>query len=305
MLRAHVERYLILRRSLGVKLQRTARHLRDFARFAEMRGDAHIKATTAVAWAQAAPTADSRNRRLSAVVRLACFLRAEDATHELPPVELFPAPRTKWIAHIYTAEELARILDAAAKLRTQTASPLRPEMYVMLFGLLAATGLRVSEALNLKFGDLLPDGVLRISESKFGKTRLVPLHGTVVAALCRYLEARRRWAATDDHVFLSVAAQLLPYRTVHSTFRRILLLAGIAPRRGRWPRIHDLRHSFATRVLEQCGTQRLDVGRHFVALSTYLGHAQIDSTYWYLQATPKLMSDMADAAQALVDREVA
>ena len=303
MLMGHVERYLVLRQSLGVKLHATARRLRDFAHFADTRGDTHIRSVTAVAWAEAAPTADSRHRRLRDVVRLARFLCAEDAEHELPPARVFPAPRTKWIPHIYTPEELARILDAAAQLRARKRNPLRRQTYVTLFGLLAATGLRVSEALKLEVDDLLPDGVLRISESKFGKSRLVPLHATAVEALHRYFDARRPHAGMDEHVFLSVTGQPLSYRTVHSAFRRILLLANIAPRQARWPRIHDLRHSFATRVLEQCGTQRRDVGRHFVALSTYMGHAQVNSTYWYLQATPGLMRYMADAAEALIARE--
>jgi integrase len=185
-------------------------------------------------------------------------------------------------------------------LRQQKPNPLRRQLYVTLFGLIAATGLRVSEALNLRLGDMLPGGVLHIRETKFNKSRLVPLHKSVVDALERYLDMRRRFAGSNDHLFLSTKGTALVYTTVNCTFRRVLQLANIAPGRTRRPRIHDLRHSFATRVLQQCGTERDAVARHFVALATYMGHADIAHTYWYLQATPELMTDIAAAAEALI-----
>lgn len=303
MLTDDVERYLALRRSLGFKLQRPSIRLPDFARFAIAGGDTHIRAATAVAWATLAPTRRSRDARLSDVVRLSRFLRAEDLAHEVPPVHLFKTPRPRPAPYIYTPEELVRILEVAGALRRQKPSPLRRETYVMLFGLLAATGLRISEALNLRLGDLLPGGILRIGETKFGASRLVPMHKTVAAAFDRYLEARDRFAGTDDHVFLSVGARPLTDGTARCTFHRILLLANIGTDRARRPRIHDLRHTFATRVLEQCATQREAVDKHFVALSTYLGHAGIASTYWYLEATPELMTGIAAAAEALAAGE--
>jgi integrase/recombinase XerD len=175
---------------------------------------------------------------------------------------------------------------------------------VMLFGLIAATGLRISEAFNLRLEDLLPGGVLRISDTKFGKSRLLPLHESVIEALNQYLEMRRRLAEIDDHVFLSLKGRRLSYTTVNTAFRRILGLAGIAPGRTRPPRIHDLRHSFATRVLEQCATQSEEVARHFVALSTYMGHSDAVHTYWYFQATPELMTNIAAAGEELVNGRV-
>jgi integrase/recombinase XerD len=176
-------------------------------------------------------------------------------------------------------------------------------VYATLLGLIAATGLRVSEALDLRLDDVLPDGVLGIRQTKFGKSRLVPLHPTVVEALGRYLERRRRLAVTDDHVFLSAGNRRISSSMVSYTFRRVRRLAGIAPARPRPPRIHDLRHTFATRALEQCSTRREAVARHFVALATYLGHADIVHTYWYLEATPELMTHIAVAAERLVAGE--
>jgi integrase len=298
-----VERYIALRRSLGSELRKPSRHLQAFARFATEKGETHICAATAIEWATAAPTRDARHRRLRDVARFARFLRAEDAAHEVPPTGLFAAPVSRPAPYIYTPDELARILETAGQLRRQKPNPMRRQLYVTLFGLIAAAGLRVSEALNLNLGDVLPGGVLHIRETKFYKSRLVPLHATVVEALDRYLAMRRRLAAPDDHVFLSVKGKALCYTTVHYTFRRVLQLANIAPGRTRRPRIHDLRHSFATRVLEQCNTKRDAVARHFVALATYLGHSDIAHTYWYLQATPELMTDIAAATEALIAQE--
>lgn len=295
-----IERYIALRRSLGFRLQKPSRHLQSFARFATEGGESHVCAATAVAWAAAAPTPEARHRWLGYVVRLARFLRAEDPAHEIPPANLFATPKLRPVPYIYTRDELARILETAGQLRRQRPNPMRRQLYVMLFGLIAATGLRVSEALHLRLGDVLPGGLLRIRETKFNKSRLVPLHSSVVQALDGYLDIRRRFAGLDDHLFLSVQRTALAYTTVNCTFRRVLQLANIAPGRPRRPRIHDLRHSFATRVLQQCGTERDAVARHFVALATYMGHADIAHTYWYLQATPELMTDIAAAAETLI-----
>ena len=141
--------------------------------------------------------------------------------------------------------------------------------------------------------------VLRIRETKFRKSRLVPLHPTVVEALKRYLGARCQLASDSDWLFLSTEHRQMCLRIVNYTFRCVTRRAGILSERSQQPRIHDLRHTFATRVLEQCGAGRSEVARHFVALSTYLGHVSIHNTYWYLQATPEMMADIAAAAETL------
>ena len=302
-----VERYVTLRRSLGFKLRKTSAHLASFAEYAASVGDVHIRRDTALAWAAVTTsTPGSCYRRLQELALCARFLHAEDAGHEVPQhhIHMFYRSRSRPAPYIYSPDELARLLDAAGNLRRQKPSPLRRHVYVMLFGLIAATGLRVSEALNLKMSDLLPGGVLQIRETKFGKNRLVPLHPSVVEALDAYLHIRARFAGISDHVFLSVGAAALSYSTAHAAFLVILKKAGIGEGRSRRPRIHDLRHSFATHVLEQCGTAREDVARDFVALSTYLGHSDIKYTYWYLEATPNLMTDISAAAEALAAGEV-
>lgn len=306
MLRADVDRYIALRRTLGYKLVKPERHLRAFARHAEECGYSHISAAAVLKWVTTAGrTCEARSERLRALARFARFMRAEDPRHELPPADVFPARKVRPAPYIYTPDEIARILDAAGKLRRQRPNPLRRELYVTMFGLIAAAGLRVSEAIALRLDDVRPDGVLHIRETKFCKSRLVPLHPSVIVALERYLHKRKRLAGSCDYLFPSVRLRALCPTTVNYTFRCLLQRAGIAPSRARQPRIHDLRHTFATRVLGQCGAERGAVARHFVALSTYLGHVDIRQTYWYLQATPEMLTDIAAAAEMLVGSEAA
>lgn len=306
MLSDDVNRYITLRRTLGYKLVKAERHLRTFARFAAERGETHLRAATVLAWlATAARTPNAHARRLTDLILFARFLHAEDRRHEIPRADITRSQETRPVPYIYTPGEIARILEGAGNLRYQKPNPLRRQLYAMLFGLIAATGLRVSEALSLRLDDVLHDGVMYIRDTKFRKSRLVPLHATVVKALERYLEVRRQRAGESDWLFPSVHHRQMCPTTVNYTFRCILRRAGIAPGRSRQPRIHDLRHTFATRVLEQCGAERSAVARHFVALSTYLGHADIRNTYWYLQATPEMMANIASAAEMLVGESAA
>jgi integrase/recombinase XerD len=300
MLIAHAERYLALRQALGFKLREVSINLRAFARFATARGDIHVRVSTAMDWATEGSSPNVRHIRLRDVAQFACFLQAENPIHEVPD-NLFHFTKRRRLPYIYAPEELTQLVVAASRLRLTY--PLRREVYATMFGLIAATGLRVSEALNLRLGDVMPDGILQIRGAKFGKSRLLPLHATAENALNRYLEARCQLAVTDDHVFLSAGGRRIASSTVGNTFRRVRRLAGIAPVRMRQPRMVDLRHTFATRALEQCPTRREAVARHFVALATYMGHADIANTYWYLEATPELLTDIAAAAEALIARE--
>jgi integrase len=300
MLTDHVERYLSLRQALGYKLRNTLRNLRAFASFAARRGDTHVRTSTAVDWATEGTSPYNRHIRLRDVALLARFLHAEDSIHEVP-FNPFHAPKCRPLPYIYAPEEIVQLIGAVRRLRKSY--PLRRRVYATLLGLIAATGLRISEALDLRLDDVLSDGVLQIRRTKFGKSRLVPLHPTAVHALDSYLQERRRLAVTDNHVFLSARDQRIASSTVEYTFRRLRRIAGIAPTRTRPPRIHDMRHTFATRALEQCSTRREAVARHFVALAAYMGHTDIAHTYWYLEATPELMADIAAAAEALVAGE--
>jgi len=300
MLIAHVERYILLRQSLGFKLSKVSKYLRSFALFAAKKGDSHIRSGTARDWAELGSSPDCRRVRLQCVVHLARFLHAEDSNHEVP-INQFHSPRRRTLPYIYEQDEISRIIEAARHLRESY--PLRRKVYATLIGIISATGLRISEALGLRLCDILPGNVLQIRCTKFGKSRLVPLHPTAALALARYLEARKRLCVTDDHVFLSIKNQQICYRIANYTFHRLCRIAGIAPAQMRHPRIHDLRHTMATRALEKCPTTREAVARHFVALATYLGHADIKSTYWYLEATPELMKNIATAVETLFAKE--
>jgi integrase len=297
MLSSDVERYVSLRQTLGFKMRTEALYLRAYARFAAARGETRLLAASAVEWAATAPSAQARYVRLRNVIYLARFLHAEDGTQEVPVLTSFRNTRRRPLPYIYTPEEIACLVAAAGRLRPTY--PLRRVGYGTLLGLIASTGLRVSEALDLRFDDVLPEGVLRIRRTKADKGRFVPLHPTTRAALYRYLTTRQQVAAPDDHIFLAAGNKRISSNMVSYTFRRILKLAHIAPERPRPPRIHDLRHTFATRALERCAAERSAVSRHFVALSTYLGHVDIKNTYWYLEATSELMTDIAAAAEAL------
>jgi integrase/recombinase XerD len=279
MLVTSVKRYITLRRTLGYGLLQANRLLLAYAQFAVSQGDTHIRVATAVAWATAASTPGTRYVRLNAVVLLARFLHAEDSAHEIPPSHLFPPPQGRLMPYIYSSDELRRIVSAAAILpRTY---PLRCATYAMLFGMIAATGLRISEALNVRLSDVETNGVLLIRRGKCGKSRLIPLHPTVMRELEVYLEARRKLPTTDDHLFLSAGMRRIGRSMATYTFRRLALHAGITQTGTRPCRIHDLRHTFATRSLEKCPKRREDVAAHFVALATYLGHEDITQTYWY------------------------
>lgn len=293
-----VERYVSLRRAFGYKFHYGAQQLRKYAAFATTRGDTHVTTATAIAWAEAGCSPKNRHVRMRHVVGMARFLHAEDPTHQVPASDAFFTRFHRPAPYIYSAEEIARMMAATSRLRHR--HPLRKRAFATLIGLIASTGLRISEALDLRLGDIRPDGVLHIRQTKFRKSRLVPLHPTTWAALGRYLEARRGVTVECDNVFLSVQDRRISASIANWTFLRILKLADIAPGREKRPRIHDLRHTFATRALEKCPGDRRAISRHFVALATYLGHKDARSTYWYLEATPELMTDMAVAAEALM-----
>lgn len=300
MLNATVERHIALHLATGHQFRRQSCLLRSFARYAEGKSEDVVCAATAVEWAALGPTVATRHGRLEVVRRFALLVRAEDPRHEIPPAGVFGGRPRRRTPHIFSTQEIHALLKAAAALGPRKS--LRPRTYVTLLGLIAATGLRISEALALRLGDITATGLV-IRETKFRKCRLVPLHPTTRAALLAYLRARAKHAAADDAVFLSEWRSQMSYSTVITTFLTLVRHIGIHSGPGRpGPRIHDLRHTFAVRSLEQCAGEREDVSRHMLALSTYLGHAHVADTYWYLQATPKLLADIAAQGESLAKR---
>lgn len=194
MLREAVNRHIELYRNLGFKYRVQAYALRSFADFAEQRSEAFIRTASVLEWAGIAPSVRQRYERLHIVHRLACALNAEDQRHEVPPTGAFGgAPRRPRSCHIFSPDEIDRLLGAASDLAPRDS--IRPITYATLLSLLACTGLRVSEALKLELHDFTEDGLV-IRATKFQKSRLVPLHQSVRYALQQYLAARRRFAPT-------------------------------------------------------------------------------------------------------------
>lgn len=294
-----VDPYLSLRRAQGFVFRVQEKLVRGFARFASERGDDHVRSATVVEWASQPLSLCSRDHRLKIVAAFARYLQLEDPRHEVPPPNVFCFRKTRRIPFIFTPDQIHSLIEAATRLRPLHS--LRPNTYSTLFALLVTTGLRISEARRLRLKDLTADGLL-VLKTKFAKSRLVPLHATAVAGLERYLERRKRTWAADEHIFVSLRGRKLSHNAIDSTFRTLLKTIGLDQRRGgRRPRIQDLRNTFAVRALEACPEGRDNISRHMLALSTYMGHGSIRHTYWYLEATPTLMRDIAEACEAFLD----
>jgi len=298
MLSQDVERYIALQQALGYKFGDQSCSLKLFAAYAMARGDEFVRVETALAWATAqTPSAQRRYELVARVRRFALATQAENPRHEVPARDCVGhAKIARRPPYIYAPEEIDHIMRTAAQMPAQ--GFIAPATLTTLLGLLASTGLRISEVLSLECSDVGDDGLL-VRKSKHGKSRLVPLHETAQAAIERYLLERARRPVFTEAVFVSSNGQSLMYPTVRETFLRLMVRAGLRKFRGRGPRIHDLRHTFAVRSLEQCLPNRQSVAQHIVALSTYLGHTNVTDTYWYLEATPIIMRDIAVAAEVM------
>lgn len=298
MLSADIKRYVELHRAVGFKFHTQHQLLSSFAAFADAHGDEFVRIERVLDWASRSSSPPQRRRRLLEVRRFALEMRPEDARYEVPAADaLGRASYRRRIAHIYTPDEITRLTRATAELGPT--GSFRPLMYATLFGLLAATGLRISEALAMRLEDVTEDGLI-IRQTKFHKSRLVPVHPTTQQALDIYRNVREQLRTLDDAFFVSLWGKRLAYVTVDAIFLRLARSIGLRGEPGqRGARMHDLRHTFAVRSLEQCGCDDKAVARHLAALSTYLGHVHATSTYWYLQATPILMEQIANAGEAL------
>ena len=285
-----VEQYIQLRRALGYKLEREGRLLPDFATFLEGTGVTHITSELALRWATMPASATPRwwAYRLSMVRRFAQYVHAFDARNEVPPRDLLPSAKTRRLTpYVYSEDDVLALMEA-----THILSGLMAHTYATLTGLLAATGMRIGEALALDRTDIdWQTGILVVRHAKFGKSRQLPLHPTTVQALLAYNDERDRCLPRrhSQALLLSLAGTRLLYKNVHFTFLRLLREAGLAERCPRRPRIHDLRHTFTIKALLRWYQEGADVASHLPALSTYLGHVNPSHTYWYLTATPELL----------------
>jgi integrase len=304
-LRQAAEEYLSLRRRLGYKLDRSGWVLLQFVSFMEQREAPFITRDLVVEWAVLPTKAQPAYwaSRLSAVRRFAQYRRATDPRTEVPVVGLLRARYQRKRPYLYTEEEITRLMGAAARLASPTG--LRAKTYVTLLGLLTVAGLRISEAIVLDREDVdLEGGILTIRRTKFGKTRLVPVHRSTTLALRRYARFRDRVhprPRTSSFLVDEAGARLVK-NTAEDIFVRLsrrIGLRGPEGRHGHGPRLHDLRHRWAVDTLLRWYRAGVDVERHLPELSTYLGHTHVSDTYWYLTAVPELMS----LAMSLLERD--
>ncbi|MHB8508607.1 MAG: tyrosine-type recombinase/integrase [Candidatus Dormibacteria bacterium] len=301
-LRQELDRYFRLRRSLGHDLAEAARLLPRFVEYLELTGAEFVTIDAALAWSQApdaAPGTTVWPRRMMAVRGFARHLAGIDSRTEVPPVGMIPF-RQRWRPPFIYAE--ADIIALMSEARGSIPSPFRATTFETLIGLLAVTGLRVGEALRLDRGDLdCFEGVLAVRRSKFGKSRQVPLTSSALNALREYARQRdlhERHLASPSF-FISGRGTRLIYPNVLEMFRRLCDAAAVGAGSPMRPRIHDLRHSFAVHTLVGWYRDGGDVQSRLPWLSTYLGHRDPCSTYWYLSAAPELLGHAMKRLEAV------
>jgi len=293
-----VNAYLAARRGLGYALRSEGAQLESFARFADAQGHSGpLTLALVLRWVALPGRRKPRfpGRRLDCIRPFARARAAIDPANEVPPRGLVGPPRRRPVLHIYTDMQIAALIAGARELGTG-GNPMHGATYATLFGLLASTGLRVSEALRLTQADVdLGDAaVLHVRATKFRKSRLVPLHPTATAALRAYSARRDRdvRSSPTSAFFVGTNGLAIPYHAIRSVFWRLRSQLGWAQFDPR-PRIHDLRHAFACRRLRDWYAAGVDVAPLVASLATYLGHAHITDTYWYLTGTPDLLAQAA------------
>ncbi|NOT56913.1 MAG: tyrosine-type recombinase/integrase [Deltaproteobacteria bacterium] len=300
----HVEAYVGLRQALGYTVRSDEKLLKDFVTFLASRHiHGPIRAQWAIDWAclpapRRGPSGQAT--RLQVVRGFLSHVRATWPDTEVPgPGNLAPIHRPT--PYLYTPREIAALFHAAATLGPRNS--LRPYTYGTVIGLLASTGLRIGEALRLQVTDVRLDATpphLHIVAGKFRKSRLVPLHPTTVEKLSAYAQERKRlhYDALSDAFFVSEAGKPLSYDACRDTFATLLVRAGIQPPvRGGRPGLHGLRHTFTVERMVEWQRVGLPLKELLPTLSVYLGHVQPAHTYWYLTATPELLTPAADAFQ--------
>jgi site-specific recombinase XerD len=290
--------YLALRRALGYQLYHHTWWLPDFVSFLETHGSSIITTELALKWARQPADASAGwwARRLTAIRLFARHHHATDPRTEVPAADLIPRRQQRLTPHVYSTDEVASLMREASGLRL----PLRAASYATILGLLWATGMRVSEALALDDHDIDWDRqLLTVRGTKFGKSRHVPLHRSTLGALRDYGRRRDRLRPhrRSQAFFLSSSGSRIILQNFGRVFLRLLARTGLDRAPGRRPRIHDLRHSFAMRIVRDWYRAGVDVEHWLPWLSTYLGHVSPSSTYWYLTATAELLAAAATRAE--------
>jgi integrase/recombinase XerD len=304
-LREAVREYLDMRRALGFKLWETGHGLIDFVTFLERHNASYITQVLALAWAQRPSNVQPERwaHRLSYVRLFARYRSATDPRTQIPHPGLLPFRPKRARPYLYSDDEIRSLLRAARNMpHRYERGKLRPWVYYCLFGLLSVSGLRLGEAQNLELQDVdLQTAVLTVRGAKFGKSRLVPLHASTCKVLDNYIGRRQRhWAgqAVSSHLFVSSRGNRLGAMEIYQTFHALSRQIGLRdPANNRGPRLHDMRHRFATNTLVQWYRSGQDPERRLPLLSTYLGHVRIADTQWYLEGSPELMREAMQRLQ--------
>ena len=304
-LREAVREYLEMRRSLGFKLCEAGKALIDFVTFLEQHNASSITQALALAWAQQPANAQPAwwAQRLSFVRGFARYRSATDRRTQIPPCGLLPFQPRRARPYLYSDEEIRKLLCAALGMRCRyERGKLRPWVYHSLFGLLSVSGLRLIEARNLKLEDVdLKTAVLTIRGTKFGKTRLVPLHRSTCQVLAEYMTRRQRhWAgqAVSSYLFVTSRGNRLDSGDIHRTFYALSRQIGLRNSSdSHGPRLHDMRHRFATNTLVRWYRAGYNPERKLPLLAAYLGHVHVADTQWYLEGSPELMREAMQRLQ--------
>jgi integrase len=296
-LREAADQYLQLRRDLGYQLHGPARLLRSFVAFAEQEGADNVTTDLALRWARQPADAQPATwaGRLRVVRRFAVWLSASAPRTQVPPAGLLPGHYRRKRPYIYSDAEIEGLVAAAG--RISSAVGLKGRTFATVFGLLAVTGLRVSEALALDREDVdLQEELLRVRRTKFGKSRLVAVHASTRQALADYARERDRVVPrpSPQAYFLTEAGVRVTGKALRYNFAKVSREVGLRAattnhRNGRGPRLHDLRHRFAVCTLLRWYRSGIDVERELPKLTTYLGHVHPNVTYWYIEAVPELL----------------
>lgn len=315
-LQARVEQYLAERRHAGFELSTVGHGLERFSRYVDQIGH-HGPLTVDLMAAWASQAKGGRGDRATSARQLRLlrpftgWLRQFEPATEVPDEAIFGPVPGRTAPHIYSEHEIVELLAAARGLghSGSVLSSLRSAVIETLFGLIASTGLRISEALALYDADVdLQAQVLTIRQSKFGKSRLVPLHPSAAQALARYRTQRNLYvrARPQAPFFVCTRGKLLGQpvgdRQIHRIFEQLRKQLGWVDRGTHGaPRVHDLRHAFAVRRLMLWHEDGVDIDQRMLALSTYLGHARVTHTYWYLSGVPELMSLIGQRFEKFAD----
>ena len=290
-LRSVMNDYLAVRRQLGFELKEPGRRLENYVSFMERVGSEHVTSELALLWATSVSAHPYTWRRRLGVVRgFARYLTTIDPDSEVPSEDLLRAGLPRVAPYLYSPGEIEALMAAACGLTPR----LRAATFEALIGLLAVSGLRRGEALGLDRADVnLRDGALHVRAAKQNKQREVPLHDSTTRALADYSRLRDRHLPepTAPAFFVSVSGTRLSGGAFNGTFAKLIRQVGLegAGERAR-PRAHDLRHSFAVRTLIDWYQAEENIDAKLPLLSTFLGHVDPVSSYWYLQASPELLA---------------